>query len=285
MFDVVNWVHRLSLYLADICGANVPLFSAALARSARSHSLSHAPLSYFSIISIIWIIKHDATEQSGSRPPSGGQSENGSQRYHHWVYGSRFRFVSAASFAPHRDTFLLFVLRSFSSSAYFTPVTSANIVIIALETGELVKDEYFTLFEAVGALEVCPLLSKQRSIRTSLRGQPANVYGLLCIDHGFQNGQRLPPSVGNRRKDYRRSAGRGLWRPQGSITGGSLGHNGSATLSRGGWDIKCVVNELPTPFAGKIDGKKYGIELLRNELERWWSWRVYLWMCSLLGVI
>lgn len=28
-----------------------------------------------------------------------------------------------------------------------------------LQPGELVKDEHFTLFEAVGALEVCPIIS------------------------------------------------------------------------------------------------------------------------------
>lgn len=33
----------------------------------------------------------------------------------------------------------------------------SNWLVLELRTGQLVKDEYFTLFEAVGALEVCAL--------------------------------------------------------------------------------------------------------------------------------
>ena len=48
----------------------------------------------------------------------------------------------------------------------------------ALETGQLVKDAYFTLFEAVGALEVRTSLPC-----TSSGGLKADI-GELVIDHG-----------------------------------------------------------------------------------------------------
>ena len=65
---------------------------------------------------------------------------------------------------------------------------------IALATGELVKDEYFTLFESVGALEVRirleDLIQKKKKLRSG-------------IDHGSKDGQRISCPRRNARRRLR----------------------------------------------------------------------------------
>ena len=53
---------------------------------------------------------------------------------------------------------------------------------IALNTGQLVKDDFFTLFESVGALEVREIPRHLFQYRLSL----------VMIDYGPKNGQWLP---------------------------------------------------------------------------------------------
>lgn len=52
-----------------------------------------------------------------------------------------------------------------------------------LKAGELVKDEYFTLFEAVGALEVCQSLDIASRVARHSHANPA------LADHGSEDGQ------------------------------------------------------------------------------------------------
>lgn len=73
---------------------------------------------------------------------------------------------------------------------------------LGLRTGQLVKDEYFTLFEAVGALEVssCYLLLVARAIQL-LRDMKL-IYAIIA-DYGLENGQRLSWTGTNRRASIR----------------------------------------------------------------------------------
>ena len=61
---------------------------------------------------------------------------------------------------------------------FVSPLTSG----VELQTGELIKDEWFTLFEAVGALEVCPPCISSPYSWLGADSMP------LCIDHGPEDG-------------------------------------------------------------------------------------------------
>lgn len=58
----------------------------------------------------------------------------------------------------------------------------------ALGTGQLVKDDFFTLFEAVGALEVRISTSSGYRRGHGLRTDSS----ILGIDHGSEDGQWVP---------------------------------------------------------------------------------------------
>ena len=85
-----------------------------------------------------------------------------------------------------------------SCSGLLPPYLKALIadIITALKTGQLVKDAYFTLFEAVGALEV--LRSYYMQDATSGRGLADKWDEYL--DHGSKNGQWISGTGRNPRR-------------------------------------------------------------------------------------
>ena len=68
------------------------------------------------------------------------------------------------------------------------PNSSKVYALIALHTGQLVKDRFFTLFEAVGALEV--ILSPAGKRPPGDSGLDTDTH-MKMADHGSENGQRI----------------------------------------------------------------------------------------------
>lgn len=89
------------------------------------------------------------------------------------------KFRAAAS----SKTIFSFLFQGFLYSACCTrwkyPVSDV-VYILELKTGQLVKDEYFTLFDAVGALEVCSRCSPRYSQKTN-KALANSIRGTRCI--------------------------------------------------------------------------------------------------------